>query len=245
MVSNHWGSKASFPSAGIFVDRQIVSLERVGVRIATFDIGTSHSPIQILKKWRELRRLVRRLNPDLVHAQYGTTTAFVSIFVSKPVVISYCGNDLHAASSVSKIRTYLGVMLSNLAALKARALICKSTELRRALWWRQHRAVVIPSGIDLDLFSPGPRDVARKQLSWDPDHPVVIINVRNNPKLKGLEIAMKTMQMVRARIPKAELHVIENVEPGRMPLYYRAADALLCASSREGSPNVVKEGFGM
>jgi teichuronic acid biosynthesis glycosyltransferase TuaC len=37
------------------------------------------------------------------------------------------------------------------------------------------------------------------------------------------------------------LHVISNVEPIRMPLYYQAADVLLCASLSEGSPNVVKE----
>ncbi|MDK2742981.1 MAG: GNAT family N-acetyltransferase [Nitrospira sp. BO4] len=241
VVSNHWGVKTSTPSAGIFVDRQIASLERVGVRISTFDIGASHSPIQIVKKWLELCRLVRRLNPDLVHAQYGTITGFVSTFVSKPAVISYCGNDLRAGASVSNVRMCLGICLSNMAALRARALICKSTQLRQALWWRRHRAIVIPSGIDLELFTPGPRDIARKQLGWDERNPIVILNVRNDPTNKGLDLAMKAMQIVRSRISEAELRLIENIEPERMPLCYRAADVLLCASLSEGSPNVVKE----
>lgn len=223
------------------MDRQIASLERVGVRIATFDIGTSHSPIRIVGKWLELRKLVRRLNPDLVHAQYGTTTGFVSTFVSKPTVISYCGNDLLSGASISKRRTCLGIFLSNVAALRARALVCKSTQLRQALWWCQHRAVVIPSGVDLNLFIPGPQNEARKELGWNLENPITLINVGADPKRKGIDLAQAAMEVVRARLPNTELQVISNVEPIRMPLYYRAADVLLCASRSEGSPNVVKE----
>ena len=241
VVSNHWGAKAFTPSVGIFVDRQIVSLEKVGVRVDTFDIGTSHSPIHLVKRWLELRRVVRRLNPDLVHAQYGTIVGFLSAFVSKPVVISYCGNDLQAGASVSMIRMCLGIVLSNLAALRARALVCKSAGLQQQLWWCRSRAVVIPSGIDLELFSPGPRDIARKQLGWHGESPIVLLNVRNDPVNKGLDLARAAMQIVRSRIPEAELRLIENVEPNKMPLWYRAADVLLCASLSEGSPNVVKE----
>ena len=241
VVSNHWGAKKSTPSASIFVDRQIASLEKAGVRISTFDVSISHSLIHIVRKWLELRRLVRRLNPDLVHARYGTIIGFVAAFAGRPAVITFCGGDLRGGHCVSILRQYSGFLLSNLAALRAQVLICVSEDLRQALWWRKSRAVVIPDGVDLDLFSPGPQEIARKQLGWELSHPVVILNVRNDPKLKGLDIATTAMQMVRSQIPGSELRLIENVEPNRMPLYYRAADALVCASLSEGSPNVVKE----
>lgn len=242
VISNHWGLKASFPWAGIFADRQIGSLQKAGVRISTFDIGHSLSPLHILKKWSELRRLVRNLNPDIVHGRSGTVVGFTATFSGKPAVITFIGGDLLGGPSVSsKARQYGACLLSNLAALRAQALICVSGELRQALWWRKSRATIIPDGVDLDFFSPGPQEIARKQLGWGLRHPIVIMNIRNNPRLKGLDLAMKALQAVRVRLPETELHLIENVEPDRMPLYYRAADVLLCASAREGSPNVVKE----
>jgi glycosyltransferase involved in cell wall biosynthesis len=101
--------------------------------------------------------------------------------------------------------------------------------------------VVIPNGVDLKLFSPGPQDEARKELGWDLQRPVALFNAGGNPKIKGLDVAEASMKVVQSRVPEAKLHVISSVEPMLMPLYYRAADVLLCTSIYEGSPNVVKE----
>jgi glycosyltransferase involved in cell wall biosynthesis len=251
VVSNHWCAQKHVPSAGIFVDRQVASLEKAGAKVSIFDIGTSHSAkagigpipsvIHILRKWIELRRLVPVLNPDLVHGRYGTIVGIMAAFAGKPAVITYCGGDLLPGASVSSVRLFSGFLLSNLAALKAKGLICVSEELRLALWWRRSRAIVIPDGVDLDLFSPGSQETSRRQLGWELGHPIVILNVRNDPKAKGLDLATTAMQIVRSKVPTAELRLIENVEPTTMPLYYRGADALLCLSLSEGSPNVVKE----
>ena len=241
VISNHFEAKRNSPHAGIFVDRQITSLKQVGVRVSTFDIGTSHSPIHIFRKWLELHRRVRQLGPDLVHGQYGTIVGFLAAFAGRPAVISFCGGDLMAGASVPTYRLYTGFLLSNVAAMRARKLICKSQELREALWWRRERAVLIPNGIDLELFSPGSRELARQHLEWDQESEIVLLNVGHEPKRKGLDLAQQAMRVVRARLPKAQLCVISDVQPDVMPVYYRAADALVCASTMEGSPNVVKE----
>jgi teichuronic acid biosynthesis glycosyltransferase TuaC len=241
MVSNHWEEKERSFAAGVFVDRQVDSLKRAGVKISTFDIGTSHSPFHILSKWLQLRRTVRELRPDLIHAQYGTIVGFLSTFAGRPAVISFCGGDLIPGQSVSTLRVYSGFLLSNIAALRARMLICKSEGLRQALWWCRDRAVVIPNGVDLDMFSPGPQDLARKHLGWDQESRVVLFNAGIDPKRKGLDVAQKAMEVVHTQLPSAQLCVISNVRPNVMPVYHRAADALLSASTLEGSPNVVKE----
>jgi glycosyltransferase involved in cell wall biosynthesis len=103
-------------------------------------------------------------------------------------------------------------------------------------------AVVVPGGVDLDLFSPGSREEARRDLGWDPESPVVLFNVGANDRTKkGLDLAEAAMRITRSHLPTAELFVVSKVKPNLMPVYYRAADALLLASRYEGSPNVVKE----
>jgi teichuronic acid biosynthesis glycosyltransferase TuaC len=241
VISNHFEAKRHLPYAGIFVDRQIASLKQAGVRVSTFDIGTRHSPVHILRKWLELRRQVRELAPDLVHGQYGTIVGVLTVFAGRPAVVSFCGTDLQQGASVSLLRWLFGFLLSNIAALRAAGLICKSENLRQALWWRKSQAVVIPSGVDLNLFVPGPQNEARKELGWNLDNPIAIVNVRADPRGKGLDLAKAAMKFVSSRLPNAELQVISNVEPMRMPLHYQAADVLLCTSITEGSPNVVKE----
>lgn len=241
MVSNYAEAKKHSPGMGIFVDRQIASLKRAGVRISMFDIGTSHSPAHILFKWLELRREVRRVAPDLVHGQYGSVVGIVAALAGKPTVISYCGSDLLRGSSVSLLRKLFSILLSNIAALCADGLICKSEQLRQALWWRKSRAVVIPNGLDFNLFVPGPQGEARERLGWNPESPIAIINAGDDAKRKGIELAQAAMKVVRSCLPNAELVVLSNVDPARMPLFYQAADIALCCSVAEGSPNMVKE----
>jgi glycosyltransferase involved in cell wall biosynthesis len=241
VVSNHWDHRKKAPAAGVFVDRQVASLRKAGVKISTFDISTSHSPLNLFIRWMKLYAQVQRLKPDIVHARYGTIVAALTVLSARPAVITFCGSDLNPGASVSRLRMRIGLMLSNLAALRARAIVCVSEELRQRLWWHHDRAVVIPDGIDLDLFSPGGQDEARKKLGWDLNRPITIFHVGSDPKLKGLGLAKSAMKVAQARIHEAELRLISNVEPNLMPLYYRAADALLCTSMNEGSPNVVKE----
>lgn len=241
VVSNHWGSTQIAGHKGIFVDRQISSLRNKNITVYAYDIGTSHSLSRFIKNTIQLRKYAQQINAALIHARYGTITAAVSILTGLPTVITFCGSDLLPGASVSLVRTYAGIFLSNLAAIFAKKIICVSEELRQALWWTRSKAVIISDGVDLDLFIPGDQVEARQYLEWDKDHPIVIIDAARDPQNKGLELACQAMVIVNRTIPNAELKIVKNIDPQQMPLCYQAADVLLCASRQEGSPNVVKE----
>ena len=241
VVANHWSVKGDRSYAGVFVDRQVDSLLQTGIQVSTFDLGTSHSPVHLFKRWLALRQAVQQLGIDLVHARSGTIVAILSVFAGKPAIVTYIGSDLLPGASVSFLRTYVGIFLSNLAVLFARKVICVSEQLRQALWWEKHKAVVIPDGVDLDLFVPGDQFQACQQLGWEADKPIAIMNAARDPANKGLDIAQRAIAMVQKSIPNAELIIVEGISPDQMPLCYQAADVLVCASRQEGSPNVVKE----
>ena len=139
-ISSAWGVRSDFPFIGIFIDRQLHSLRSTGVEISVFDIGISHSPFKLFRKWLELRREVRRLNPDLVHGQYGSIQGVLAALAGRPTIVSFCGSDLLPGASVSTLRMRVGFLLSHLAACRAHGIICKSEELRQALWWGRSRA---------------------------------------------------------------------------------------------------------
>lgn len=241
VVSNHGEIKKKYVAAGIFVDRQIDSLQKIGIQVSTFDIGASHSPIHLYRQVVALRKTVRDLGINVVHARYGTITAFVSLFSGKHLVITFAGSDLLAGASVSSLRTYSGILISNLASLFSSSLICVSEELRQSLWWREKDACVIPDGVDLSRFMPGNQKEARQKLGWGTEHPIAIIDAARDAGRKGLSLALEAMDNVKKMIPTAELIILRDVQPDDMHLCYQAADVLICASILEGSPNVVKE----
>ena len=96
VVSNHAEVRSELPFSGIYAERQVLSLRKAGIRISTFDIGASHSAIHLLRKWRQLRRTVRSLKPQVVHARYGTVVAALTVLSGNPTVITFCGSDLNA-----------------------------------------------------------------------------------------------------------------------------------------------------
>jgi teichuronic acid biosynthesis glycosyltransferase TuaC len=240
-VTNYREGWSENPSAGIFVERQAASLRAAGVDVDFFDLGRSHSPFRLLRKWRGLRAEIRRSRPDLVHAQYGTIVSIVTAMTFHPMIVTYGGSDLIRGASVALWRIYLGIFLSNVASLFAKHVICVSEELRRSLWWRRRGVAVIPRGVNLAAFTPGSRDEARAELGWDAHRRIVLIDGGRDPHNKGLDIAQRAIDIVRGELPDTELFVIHGVTPDRIPVLLRAGDALICASRQEGSPNIVKE----
>jgi glycosyltransferase involved in cell wall biosynthesis len=241
VVSNHWNRTDNTTFAAVWVDRQVGALRSLGVRVSTFDVGGRHSPVHLWRAWRGLRAEVRRLQPDVVHARYGTLTAMLCVWSGAPSVITFAGSDLLPGAGISAIRTWSGILLSNLAALRANRLICVSEQLRRALWWRRGAAEVIPDGVNLEQFVPMPRDTARRTLGWPQDRRIVVMDAARDPINKGLAVAEAGLELVRKTFPDTELRIFSGIRPEQMPIHYSAADVLLCASRQEGSPNVVKE----
>jgi glycosyltransferase involved in cell wall biosynthesis len=226
-----------------FSRRQAASISAGGIEVKSFYLRSRTSPMMV---WRELRRLraeIREFGPDVVHAHFGTMTAFVSAIASPvPLVITFHGSDLNPAPGVFWLRSMLGHMLSHLAALRADHIICVSPQLRHRLAYIKHRVQVIPCGVNIDRFRPRSRDSCRAQLGWKTDEKIVLFNARNDPRGKRLDLAEAAVTHAKREIPNLRLHVFDGTtHPDKMPIYYSAANALLMTSDHEGSPMVIKE----
>jgi teichuronic acid biosynthesis glycosyltransferase TuaC len=231
-------SKASM----IHVTRQVASLEGSGVTCQTFHVTSRTSPSVVLGEWRRLRREIRMFQPDIVHAHYGTMTAFLAILsTTLPVMITYRGSDLNPNRSRGWLRDVVGTLLSQIAALRAARIICVSNQLKDKLWWRRDRVSIIPTGVDMTLFYPRDLQEARLELGWAQHERVVLFNA-GDPVCKRLDLARAAVQFAEALCGTIRFAVLDgNVPPNHIPSMMNAADCLLLTSDWEGSPNVVKE----
>jgi teichuronic acid biosynthesis glycosyltransferase TuaC len=230
-------------SSMIFARRQVRWLQNAGVVCTTFFLASRTSPLIMAREVLRLRKLTRSFCPDIVHAHFGTMTAFLAALSSQvPLVITYRGSDLNHCSSLPKLRSMFGTLLSQVAALRATRVICVSEQLRTRLWWRKDIAIVIPSGVDISIFHPRPKNEAREALGWRSDELVVLFNASQEPVIKRLDLAEAAVRVAEASCGKIRLVVLRgDLAPDTVPIMMAAADAILVTSDSEGSPNVVKE----
>ncbi len=228
----------------IFAHRDIQAITARGIDCRSIDFKVRPTPISVLTALRTLRRAIKETDPDLVHAQFGTITAFLAILATtRPVVVTYRGSDLNPDVEVSRVRSAVQTLLSELAALRARGIICVSTRLVGRLWWRRERAIVVPSGVDTDLFRPMNRSAARRQLGWAEKAPVIFFSAGVQPITKRLPLA-EAAAAAASRILGQTVRLLVlrgDTPPAEVPLLMNAADCLLMTSHIEGSPVVVQE----
>ena len=226
-----------------FSRRQTASISRCGVQVRSFFLRSRTSPLAIYSELKRLRAEIGAFVPDIVHAHFGTMTAFVSAIASrKPLVVTFHGSDLNPAPGDSRLRSWLGHALSHFASTQASQIICVSPQLCERVAYRRGHVHEIPCGVNLERFRPMSRAQSRTKLGWTMDEKIVLFNARTDPIGKRLDLAEAAYSHARRKIANLRLHVFRGAtHPDDMPLYYSAADCLLMTSDHEGSPMVVKE----
>ena len=231
--------RASMP----FVERQNAPICAAGVVIETFWLASRTAPLTVMKEWRRLRRILRSFRPHVVHAQFGTATALLTVLSTLlPVVVTYRGSDLNGWCSRAGWRSPLARLFSQIAALRARQIVCVSEQVKSRLWWRKRFATVIPTGVDTQAFYPRPVEDARLELGWGGDERVVIFNASRDPMTKRLDLAQTSVKAAEKLCGKIRLVILDgNIPPDLVPTMMNASDCLLLTSDREGSPTVIQE----
>jgi len=225
-----------------FVRREADALRAAGheVEVHGFD---NRNYLRFVAQWRRLRAAVRRLRPDVVHAQFGKFTALMAAFAGAPLVITFRGTDINRNTRYSLPRSAAGLAASQLAAFFARGIVCVSSEIRsKVLASRWRPALVLPTGVDLKVFRPMDRAEARRRLDYAAHERVVLFNAGRNPDVKDPVLAQAAVTHAAAKIPDVRFVVLDgSARPEDVPLYMNAADVLLLTSRTEGSPTVVQE----
>ncbi|MGH7528141.1 MAG: glycosyltransferase [Gemmatimonadales bacterium] len=241
MITSTW-PMPGVASTTHFIQRQATFLKAAGVDLDVYHFRGRGRPWRYPSAWLGARRRLIRERYDLVHAQFGQS-GLVALPKRVPLVVTFRGSDLLGiVRDEDGRRTIPGRMLqqaSRLVARQADAVVVVSEHMKASLP-AGVEATVIPSGVDLSLFRPLPRDEARRRLGLPADKALILFAGRPSQARKRFQLATEAVEVLRRRMP-AELIVAWGIPHHDVPWYMNAADAMVFTSMQEGSPNVVKE----
>ncbi|MEI8395836.1 MAG: glycosyltransferase family 4 protein [Rhodospirillaceae bacterium] len=228
-------------------------------------IGMSAAPFLLYAALLgHVRRLLEEgVTFDLIDAHYfypdGVAALLLGRKLGKPVVITARGTDLNLVPSYRLPRR-----LIRWAAMEADGVITVCQALKEVLvsfGLPPERAVVLRNGVDLAQFTPGDRKAARRTLGFETTRPIIAsvgllitrkghdLIIRALADLPDVELLIagagpeqSALERLAIEVGVADrVHLLGSVSPARMKDVYRAADALVLASSREGWANVLLE----
>ena len=222
------------------VARQMESIRALGAQVEVLEIRG----VKMLKYLRSITRL-RSLatSVDLIHAHYGYCGWVARYQMSKPVVVSFMGDDLLGTPDVTGRAHPFSRWVVRADCWLARtvdAVIVKSAEMARVV--APVKAYIIPNGVDLRVFRPIDTHAARGLIGLADYKRYILFPGRPEEPRKGFALAQAVVKEIARRTNEPlELVPLWGVDPDKVPLYMSACDAMVLTSFWEGSPNVVKE----
>jgi teichuronic acid biosynthesis glycosyltransferase TuaC len=200
---------------------------------------------------------------DVIDAHYvypdGVVATMLGRLFGKPTIVTARGTDVNLLPKYAIPRMWIKWSSKY---VKEYITVCKALKVKlMELGIGADRVTVLRNGVDLELFKPMDRKVARTRIGVNLEgdilisvghlvegkgHHIVIRAMKHLPDTRlmiigGGEMKSKLEEMARD-IGVASRVEFFGVQPQeRLNLFYNAANALVLASSREGMANVLLE----
>lgn len=230
---------------------------KVGMNIAPYTLAMAALPIA--------RQLIRDgFDFDLIDAHYyypdGVAAGILARKLGKPFVVTARGTDLNLIPQYARPRR---LILQTAEAAAASIGVCKALmDTLAELGADPAKLHVFRNGVDLERFTPEPRNMARARLGL-PQERRQLLSVGHLIERKGHHLTIEALSLLPEDIEltiigtgpeqtalktlASQLGVTPRVRfAGQIPQtelkwWYSAADILLLGSSREGWANVLLE----
>lgn len=230
-VTNEYPTE-DIPGAGPCIRQQQHALEALGYDVDVLYIDRMASKLNYLKAalrvfW--LAQIKRRY--DVIHAHYGYICALTARMQFRiPVVVTFRGSDV--LRNREKPLSWL------LARMIDRSIVM-TEEMKQALGRRN--ALVLPYGIDLDLFKPHSQAEARRELGLPPDAPLILFPYDPQRALKRFYLVEQAAAILKQEFPDLQVVAIHQQPHEQVARYMNACDAMALVSTREGAPMAIRE----
>jgi len=209
-----------------FIKEQAESLLKFDIQVSYF-VVIGKGLFGYLKNISLLKKQIKLLNIDLIHAHYGLSGLLSVLQRKVPVVITFHGSDIH----IRWVR-----ILSSIAARFAVKSIFVSRNISDQL--NVKNSVVIPCGIDTEKFTELEKQSSREKLGLEQNKNIILFASGFDNEIKNYPLAKKAMDLLGNGHQLIELKGYNREE---LELLLNASDLLLLTSFSEGSPQIIKE----
>lgn len=210
-----------------FVKEQVEAISRQGVDCSYY-LVKGKGVLGYLRELPSLRKRIRDIEPDLIHAHFGLCGLLANLQRKVPVVTTYHGSDINVTSV--RILSKIAIRLSkhNIFVSKRLAVLARP---------KKNNYSIIPCGINLEDYPIVNKDEARKEMGLEIGKKYVLFAGSFDNPVKNYPLAKEAVDM----IPDVELLELKGYNRHQVALLMNAVDCFLMTSHTEGSPQVIKE----
>jgi len=249
-----------------FIVEQVEALRETGIEMDYYAIEQK-GIIGYLKSRKSLLRKIKEFQPDLIHAHYGLSGLLANLQRRVPVVTTYHGSDIndrkvYPFSRLCMMLSVWNVFVSEKNMRKGNHLtpgpsprgegkrtplasltsfpfqgLSPNGERKRNKVFKGRKSVLIPCGVDVELFMPLDKTEARQKLKLDAGKQYVLFAGSFTNRVKNPLLAQEAAGLV----PDVTLLELKGYTREKVALLMNAVDAVLMTSFTEGSPQFIKE----
>jgi len=192
------------------------------------------NPINIISTIIKIRKLVKKINPDLINAHYITHYGFLAAMTGKPFICSAWGADVNIMPKKSRIIKFLTKYILK----KALAVTCDAHHMARSLEGlgaTKDKIKIIFYGVDLNKDDP---DKFRSKYPKE-DNGNTIVTVRQLEPRYDPETIIRAVPYVKDEFPNTKFIIIGD---GSQKKYLEElAKSLDCSKNVEFTGRIVNE----
>jgi len=213
-----------------------------------------------LKLFLEFRRILRQIQPDLIHAGPVQSCGFFTALAGfKPLLLMSWGSDILVEANKNAISRWIARFTLRRAALIACDCLAVRDSILKLVDYPADKIIVFPWGVDLKQFRPATSKLKlRDKLGWKDNK--VVVTTRSLEPVYGIKVLLEAMKKVIAETPDTRIlmlgdgslasevktfiahhnlghvfHLPGRVQHNQLPDYFNEADIYVSSSYSDGT----------
>ncbi len=193
-----------------------------GVTVHSLATGIPWKPLHYGVGVLRLRRILSRIQPDLLHTHFLQGHGYWSVFAGKkPLVVTVWGDDVYVAPHLSRLRNWL----SRRAVSMADAITGDSEDILsevERLGAEREKLHLVLWGVDFERFQPTDGSAFRRSWNIPEDAPLVLSTRSFTQEYYNIDVILEMVPLLLERLPDAVV-VFAGYEGESTGLVHRAA----------------------